>query len=127
MLNIDFFLPDAVLPVLYAAADGVLANSGYEPFGLVGLEAMAAGGVAYVGSTGEDYAISLRNAVILDNAGDPEEIVQVALRLRDDPDLAQRIRVGARETARLHTWDALLPLLLSKLELAARRQGLRGL
>ena len=127
VLNIDFFLPDAVLPVLYAAADGVLANSGYEPFGLVGLEAMAAGGIAYVGSTGEDYAISLRNAVILDNAGDPEEIEQVALRLRDDPELAQRIRAGARETARLHTWDALLPLLLSKLELAARRQGLRGL
>jgi len=31
---------------LYAAADAVLANSGKEPFGLVGLEVMAAGGIA---------------------------------------------------------------------------------
>ena len=127
VLNVEFFLPDHALPVLYAAADGVLANSGYEPFGLVGLEAMAAGGVAYVGSTGEDYAIPMRNSVVLDDVGSPDEIVQVAQMLRGDPELAERIRTGARETARLHTWDALLPLLLSKLQLAGQRQGLRGL
>ena len=85
MLNVEFFLPDDALPVLYAAADGALANSGYEPFGLVGLEAMAAGGVAYVGSTGEDYAIPMRNSVVLDDVGSPDEIVQVARLLRDDP------------------------------------------
>ena len=105
----------------------MLANSGYEPFGLVGLEAMAAGGVAYVGSTGEDYAIPMRNSVVLDDVGSPDEIVQVARLLRDDPEVARRIREGARETAQLHTWDALLPLLLSKLQLAGQRQGLRGL
>ena len=65
--------------------------------------------------------------VVLDDVGNPDEIVQVARLLRDDPELAERIRTGARETAPLHTWDALLPLLLSKLELAGRRQGLRGL
>ena len=127
VLNVEFFLPDDALPVLYAAADGALANSGYEPFGLVGLEAMAAGGIAYVGSTGEDYAIPMRNSVVLDDVGSPDEIVQVARLLRDDPELAERIRTGARETAQLHTWDALLPLLLSKLQLAGQRQGLRGL
>jgi len=42
--------------VLYSASDGVLANSSHEPFGLVGLEAMAAGGVSFVGETEEDYA-----------------------------------------------------------------------
>ncbi len=127
VLNLAFFLPDEVLPGLYAAADGVLANSGYEPFGLVGLEAMAAGGVAYVGSTGEDYAISLRNCIALDDTGDPDEIVQAALLLREDRELAARIRADARTTARLHTWNALIPVLLNKLQIAARRQGLRGL
>ena len=72
------------LPVFYAAADGTLANSGYEPFGLVGLEAMAAGGIAYVGSTGEDYARPLQNCVVLDDAADPDEIVRFALQLKDD-------------------------------------------
>lgn len=40
------FVDETFGRTLYAAADGVLANSSFEPFGLVGLEAMAAGGVA---------------------------------------------------------------------------------
>ena len=84
VLDLRFFVPDEVLPVFYAAADGTLANSGYEPFGLVGLEAMAAGGIAYVGSTGEDYARPLQNCVVLDDAADPDEIVRFALQLKDD-------------------------------------------
>ena len=127
ILNVEFFLPDDALPALYAAADGVLANSVYEPFGLVGLEAMAAGGIAYVGSTGEDYAISLRNCIALDDTGDPDEIVEAALLLREDPELAARIRADARMTTRLHTWNALIPVLLHKLQIAARRQRFRRL
>src|SRR4030095_2167340 len=42
--------------LLFRAAAAVLANSGHEPFGLVGLEAMAAAGVARTGISGEDYA-----------------------------------------------------------------------
>jgi glycosyltransferase involved in cell wall biosynthesis len=41
--------------VLFHSAAAVLANSHHEPFGLVGLETMAAGGVACIGYTGEDY------------------------------------------------------------------------
>jgi glycosyltransferase involved in cell wall biosynthesis len=127
ILNLNFFVPDDALPAFYSAADGVLANSGYEPFGLVGLEAMAAGGIAYVGSTGEDYAIPLRNCIVLDDPSDPDEIMQAALLLIDDDQVAARLRANARTTARLHTWNALIPVLLSKLAIAARRQGLRGL
>jgi len=58
----------ALSHVLYAAADGVLANSVSEPFGLVGFEAMAAKGVVYTGGTGEDYAAPARNAVVLENS-----------------------------------------------------------
>jgi hypothetical protein len=48
--------------VLLRGGDAVLANSGHEPFGLVGLETMAAGGLACTGATGEDYAVPGRNA-----------------------------------------------------------------
>ncbi len=39
------------------------------PNGLVGLETMAAGGVACTGGTGEDYAVAGRNALVLPRAG----------------------------------------------------------
>src|SRR5262249_11576034 len=64
--NLRFFVPADFVRTCYAAADATLANSGHEPFGLVGLEAMAAGGVAFTGPTGEDYAVSSENAVALD-------------------------------------------------------------
>ncbi len=54
--NLRFFVPEEFVRLCYASADATLANSGHEPFGLVGLEVMAAGGIAFTGSTGEDYA-----------------------------------------------------------------------
>jgi len=59
-------LPPPVLFALYAAADAVLANSGKEPFGLVGLEVMAAGGLPVCGATGEEYAEPFVNAIVCD-------------------------------------------------------------
>ena len=55
VLNLRFRLTDAHKRLLFGAGDAVVANSVMEPFGLVGLETMAAGGVAVVGTTGEDY------------------------------------------------------------------------
>ncbi len=121
VLDIQTFIPDDALPALYAAADGTLANSLYEPFGIVGLEAMAAGGVAYVGSTGEDYAISGQNSVVLDT-GFGEEIAVMAIALRNDPEWSARIRRQARELAALFTWDHSVDLMIRKLSLMAIRQ-----
>ena len=59
ILFLDYFIAERTLRAMYQAADGVLANSEREPFGLVGLEVMASGGIAYVGRTGEDYAVPL--------------------------------------------------------------------
>lgn len=121
VLDIQTFIPDASLPALYAAADGTLANSLYEPFGLVGLEAMAAGGIAYVGSTGEDYAITAQNAVVLDS-GQGAEIATIAEALRREPKWAQTIRTKARDLAALFTWDHSVDVLLRKLPLMAKVQ-----
>jgi glycosyltransferase involved in cell wall biosynthesis len=68
VVAVRFHIPLEFSRILCRAADAVLANSGHEPFGLVGLEAMAAGGVAFTGSTGEDYAISRVNAIVLETA-----------------------------------------------------------
>jgi glycosyltransferase involved in cell wall biosynthesis len=89
---------------LFAAADGVLANSSFEPFGLVGLEAMAAGGVAYTGGTGEDYALPGFNAVVLETE-DPREIVEHAQRLQRAPQEERALRRAGQRTAAAFTWD----------------------
>jgi glycosyltransferase involved in cell wall biosynthesis len=122
VLVLSFYLPDEFVRILYRAADAVLANSGHEPFGLVGLEVMGAGGIAFTGSTGEDYAIPFENAMVLDTS-DPGEIVGYLVRLRRDLEEMERIRQGARRTAATFVWDRVIDNLLSKLEYIARNQG----
>jgi len=122
VLNLRSFLPDSLLPAIYAAADGVLANSGHEPFGLVGLEVMGAGGLAFVGATGEEYAEADRNAVVLDT-DDPREIVVQLQRLRGTKSEARRLRRRGKETARAYVWPEVLKELFTKLEYVAMVRG----
>jgi len=114
VVNIRSFLPDELLYTLYAAADAVLANSGKEPFGLVGLEVMASGGVAVCGSTGEDYARAFDNAIVCDSA-DPAELASYLERMWSDPGLRERMIESARATARQFTWPSVLDILDAKL------------
>jgi len=126
VIDIKFHLPLGFLQTMYRASDGVLANSGHEPFGIVGLEAMASGGITYTGSTGEDYAIPFVNAFVLETAN-PMEIVGYVMYLRDYPQEGLRIREAGRRTARHFTWEAAVRNLIGKLENQARMQdALRG-
>ncbi|MBI3041732.1 MAG: glycosyltransferase [Betaproteobacteria bacterium] len=95
------------LQCLYRASDGVLANSGIEPFGLVGLEAMACGGLSFVGATGEDYVTPGHDAISLQTSS-PNELVAHLLYLREHPDLATRLRHEARRTAARFTWGQVI-------------------
>ena len=122
VLNLTFFLPEDFVRTLYRASDAVLANSGHEPFGLVGLEVMGAGGTAVTGSTGEDYAVHFENAVVVDTE-DPGELAGYLVYLRDHPEQVERLRAGAGVTARQFTWSAVLPNLLGKASYLAQRQG----
>jgi len=121
VVNIRCHLPLDFLRVLYRGSHAVLANSGREPFGLVGLEAMASGGVAFTGSTGEDYAIHRRNCVVQET-GTSWEIVSNLLDLRDYPAEAERMRRAARHSARLFTWEKVVENLVGKVEQQARVQ-----
>jgi glycosyltransferase involved in cell wall biosynthesis len=115
VLDIRTFVTEDMLYSLYGAVDAVLANSGREPFGLVGLEVMAANGIPICGSTGEDYAQPFENAIVCDT-GDPAELATYLRLLFTDPKIAKRLRRGARQTAARYTWPAVLGVLEAKLE-----------
>jgi glycosyltransferase involved in cell wall biosynthesis len=89
--------------VLFHASDVVLANSRHEPFGLVGLETMAVGGVACTGCSGEDYAVSGRNALVMETT-DPREFLGLFGELRANPALERAIRRAGRTTAKQYSW-----------------------
>jgi len=93
--------------VLFHAADAVLANSGHEPFGLVGLEAMGAGGLACTGASGEDYAIDGHNALVLQQ-NDPREFVSLFTRMRKQPHGDRPLRTSGMRTARDYAWPRVL-------------------
>ncbi len=124
VIQLTSFLSDELVALSYAAADAVLANSGHEPFGLVGLEVMAAGGLAVTGSTGEDYAHALRNALVVET-DDPIELVTLLRLIRDRPALAASIRKRGRATAKDYTWEKVIDHLMLRVEFAAAQQSVR--
>ena len=121
VINLRHFLPASVLPVIAAASTAVLANSGHEPFGLVGLEAMAAGGVAVVGATGEEYARSYGNAIVVETA-EGTELASALRGLVERPDLSRRLRRAGRRDAADFAWPEVIDGFLERLRYVAARQ-----
>jgi glycosyltransferase involved in cell wall biosynthesis len=102
---------------LFRGTGAVLANSDHEPFGLVGLEAMAAGGLACTGCSGEDYAVPGRNALVLET-GDPAEFIGLYEPLRRNPERERAIRRAGQLTARHYAWrEVVQGVLLPRLDL----------
>lgn len=122
ILELDFFVPEIFLRSLYWAADAVLANSGHEPFGLVGLEVMACGGVAITGSTGEEYIQSFHNGIAV-GSEDPREITVYLREMLNGRGMVRSIRENGKETARLFGWKTMIRDLLRKIEFVAWTRG----
>jgi glycosyltransferase involved in cell wall biosynthesis len=97
--------------LLLHSSDAVLANSGREPFGLVGLETMAAGGVACTGCSGEDYAVPGHNALVLETT-DPREFLSLFGELRAHPMKERALRRAGRTTARQYRWSEIVQRVL---------------
>jgi glycosyltransferase involved in cell wall biosynthesis len=107
--------------LLFRGSSAVLANSGREPFGLVGLETMAAGGVACTGATGEDYAVPGQNALVLETS-DPWEFVSLFQELRANPLKDRALRRAGRATAEQYSWAHIVRrLLLPRLHAIEKR------
>ena len=105
--------------VLLHGSAAVLANSKHEPFGLVGLETMAVGGVACTGCSGEDYAVPGRNALVLETT-DPREFLGLFGELRANPAHERALRQAGRLTAKHYAWRQILQRhLLPRLRLLA--------
>jgi ribosome-associated translation inhibitor RaiA len=103
--------------LLFHSSDAVLANSGHEPFGLVGLETMAVGGVACTGASGEDYAIPGHNALVLETL-EPREFIGLFGDLRGNPPRERALRQSGRLTAKQYMWSQIVPrVLLPRLRL----------
>src|SRR6202158_1385110 len=122
VINLTTFVSDELVAVIYPACDAVLANSGHEPVGLVGLEVMAAGGLAVTGATGEDYANAYRNALVLET-DDAIELVTGLNLIKQRPRLAAALRRRGRVTARAYTWEKVIEQLLLRIEFAAAQQA----
>jgi len=110
VVHVRAFIDEATLSALYAAVDVTLANSGKEPFGLVGLEVMAAGGIVVTGSTGEEYADPFVNAIVCDTS-DGRELATYLLALLSDEKLKGELRTEGAETAARYTWNRVLDAL----------------
>jgi glycogen synthase len=100
------FVPDADLAALVAAADCAVVPSRYEPFGMVALEAGAAGTpvvAADVGGLAEvvaDGRFGLRFP-----AGEPAALADAVSRLLADPELGRRlVRAGRAALAARYGW-----------------------
>ena len=119
MLNVTSTMSQDMLRLLYHNCDAVLANSGREPFGLVGHEARAAGGTVFTGATGEEYVSHLENAIVLET-DDPREAAWYMEYLREHPTEDERMRGAARETAERYVWDRVISNLITKVDYLAR-------
>jgi glycosyltransferase involved in cell wall biosynthesis len=122
IVHVRAFLDETWLFALYAASDAVLANSGKEPFGLVGLEVMAAGGIAVCGSTGEEYADPFVNALVCDTS-DGNELATYLRTLYADPKMRDELRAHGTETAARYAWQRVLTTLERKVAYVESRFG----
>jgi glycosyltransferase involved in cell wall biosynthesis len=119
VVNLRVPLDPASQRVLFHSSAAVLANSNHEPFGLVGLETMAVGGVACTGATGEDYVVPGQNALVLETT-DPQEFVGLFGELRAKPALEHALRRAGRVTAKRYAWRQIMDqILLPRLRLLA--------
>ncbi len=124
VIELNFFVPEDFLRVTYAAADAVLANSIHEPFGLVGLEVMACGGIAITGSSGEDYGHSFVNCLRIES-DDAREIVVYLEDLLAYPETTSDLRSRAQLTSSLFIWELVTQELFRKIEFVAQMRGVK--
>ncbi|MGQ9900622.1 MAG: glycosyltransferase family 4 protein [Fimbriimonadales bacterium] len=93
------FIPDSDLLRLYRVVDVAVYPSLYEPFGIVALEAMAAGAPVVVSDAGGlKEVVRHEETGILTWAGNPESVAWGILRVLQDPAAAQRRVKNAQKT-----------------------------
>jgi glycosyltransferase involved in cell wall biosynthesis len=114
------FVPNELLPVLYAAADVFVFPSLFEGFGIPVLEAMACGTPVCAASTSSIPEV-VGDAGLLFDPVEPAAIAASMQRLLTDEPLRERlVRLGL-EQAKGFSWDEAAAAVLEELEGAGRR------
>jgi phosphatidylinositol alpha-mannosyltransferase len=101
------------LPRYHAAADVFVSPAtGQESFGIVLVEAMAAG-VPVVASDIAGYREVVRDGVdgLLVPPGDPNALAGAIRRVLSEPELAATLSAGGRSRAEAFSWQAVAPRL----------------
>lgn len=104
-------VPHAELPRYHAAADVFASPAlGQESFGIVLVEAMAAG-LPVVASDIAGYREVVRDGVegLLVPPNDPLALADAIRRVLADPELASALAAAGRARAEVFSWDAVLP------------------
>jgi len=94
------------VPELMKAVDFLVFPSRYEPFGLVVIEAMAAGlPVITASTTGAAELVTPESGIVLLNPDDDRALAQALLLLAGDRNLRSQMGQAARAIAQQHSWD----------------------
>ncbi|GAB6933205.1 1,4-alpha-glucan branching protein domain-containing protein [Calditerricola satsumensis] len=118
------FVPDALRNGLLVAADVAVFPSLYEPFGIVALEAMAAGAPVVVSHTG-GLAEIVRHEEngLTAYPGHARSLAEQVVRVLTDERLRGRIaEVSAREVATVYDWDGIARRTLEAYRAALRQK-----
>ena len=88
------------------SSDVVVVPSRFEPFGIIALEAMAAGGpvvVSRVGGLAEIVEDTVDGLEVEPNS--PASIAEATVRVLSDRALASRLAQKGREKAKVYSWE----------------------
>jgi glycosyltransferase involved in cell wall biosynthesis len=117
------FLGDSDLVDAVKSSDVVVVPSRFEPFGIIALEAMAAGVpvvVSRVGGLAEIVDDSVDGLEVEPN--DPDSIADATVRVLSDGAFASRLAARARQKVRAFSWESSARRTLDAYE-AARRES----
>ena len=115
------FIDDVELVRVLKSSDVVAVPSRFEPFGIIALEAMAAGApvvVSKVGGLAEIVEDSVDGLEV--DPESPGSIAEAAVRILSDQGLASRLAEKGREKAKRYSWESAAAKTLNTYEAAAR-------
>jgi glycosyltransferase involved in cell wall biosynthesis len=104
-LSVEVGVDEATLISRYRAALATVCAARLEPFGLTALESMACGTPVIAVREGGFQESVLDGATGFLIEPGPDAIANAVARLRDDPELASRMRRAAREHVLRWTWE----------------------
>jgi len=109
IIELPGYLSDAELRSMIHRAGCVVIPSLYEPFGIVALEALAAGAPLIVARTGGlAELIAGTDAGVTFEPGNPDDLADAIERVLTEPDLAAGLVASARDLVeRKYSWEAI--------------------